>query len=103
MIFNCEFNDGATAEQVLEVAAAWKKAAKETKGGENMTVAIRFPIAEGSSGHGDFRFVVMTPTFAELGAFTDAYEDSAVSEVDEDFDDLADCTSSTIWEGMLIE
>jgi hypothetical protein len=102
-IFVCEFNDDATAEQVMEMSAAWHKAATKVKGGENMSVYIRFPIAEGSAGEGDFRFVITTPTFAEWGAFTDAYEGSAVSKVDEQFDNLADCGQSTMWEGILMQ
>ena len=81
----------------------WLKAARKTKGGENMNVGIRFPIAEGAQGQGDFRFVITTPTFAEWGAFTDAYEGSEVAKVDEKFGNLADCGQSTIWEGMMIK
>ena len=102
-IFICEFNDDATADQVMEVAAAWLEAAKQTKGGSNMMVVVRFPIAEGPEGEGDFRFVISTPTFEEWGQFTDAYEGSAVAKVDEEFDDLADCGASTIWEGLIIK
>lgn len=102
-IFNCEFNEEATAEQVLKVAKVWLDAAKDTKGGENMMVAVRFPIAEGMGNEGDFRFVISTPTFAEWGAFTDAYEGSAVSKVDEQLFDLADCGESTLWEGLILK
>ena len=102
-IFNCEFNDDATADQVLKLAEVWLSAAKDTKGGSNIVVAIRFPIAEGAATEGDFRFVISTPTFAEWGAFTDAYEGSAVSKVDEQLFDLADCGASTLWEGMVMK
>ena len=43
---------------LLLIIAAWLKAAKETKGGSNMMVAIRFPIAEGAGGEGDFRLLI---------------------------------------------
>lgn len=102
-IFVCEFNDDATSDQVIEMSGAWLKAAKNTKGGSNMTVAIRFPIAEGEGAEGDFRFVISVPTFAEWGAFTDAYEGSAVAKVDEQFFNLADCAASTLWEGLVIK
>jgi hypothetical protein len=102
-IFICEFNDDATSEQVLEMSAAWLKAARKAKGGENMKLVIRFPIAEGPAGEGDFRFVITTPTFAEWGAFTDAYEGSAVSKIDEQFNNLADCGKSTMWEGIIMK
>jgi hypothetical protein len=102
-IFVSEFNGDATSEQVLEMSATWLKAARKTKGGENMKLVIRFPIAEGAEGEGDFRFVLATPTFAEWGVFTDAYEGSEVAKVDKKFNDLADCGGSTIWEGLIIK
>jgi hypothetical protein len=97
-IFNCEFSEGAIEEDVLKMASAWLKAAKGMPGGENLEAAMRFPIAEGSNGAGDFVFYISTPTFAEWGAFTDAYEGSPASIVDDEFDDLVDCGDSTVWE-----
>lgn len=102
-IFNCEFNGDADVDQVMEMAATWLKAARNTKGGENMNAYIRFPIAEGRNAEGDFRFVITTPTFAEWGAFTDAYEDSDAAKVDDEFDNLVDCGQSTVWEGIQIK
>lgn len=102
-IFTCEFNDDATVEQVMALTGTWLKAARETAGGENMNAYIRFPIAEGDTFDGDFKFVITTPTFAEWGAFTDAYHDSAVSKVDDDLDELVDCGEATIWEGLQIK
>jgi hypothetical protein len=102
-IFDCEFNDDATSEQVLAVSADWLKAARNTKGGKNLNVAIRFPIAEGEAGDGDFRFVIVVPSFTEWGEFTDAYEGSEVAKVDERLQELADCGYSTMWEGILIK
>ena len=104
-IFVCEFvDDKASDDKVLELAAAWLKAAKQMEGGANMGLVIRFPIAEGDGVKGDFTWVISTPTFAEWGAFTDAYEGSAVSKVDDQlFDNLVDCGQSTIWEGMILD
>jgi hypothetical protein len=102
-IFQCEFADDATADQVLEVTSAWLKAAKKSTGGKNIGVGIRFPIAEGSDADGDFRFVITAPSFAEWGEFTDAYEGSEVAAVDQRLYELADCGNSTMWEGMMIK
>jgi hypothetical protein len=102
-IFVCEFEGDATADQLLDVTVAWLKAANKTKGGKNIDVGIRFPIAEGEGADGDFRFVITAPSFAEWGEFTDAYEGSEVANVDEQLYELADCGQSTIWEGMLIK
>ena len=101
--FDCEFNGDTTADQVLKTAEVWLDAAKNTKGGANISVGVRFPIAEGTGSEVDFVFVISTPTFAEWGAFTDAYEGSAASIVDEQLFDLADCGSSTLWEGKVFK
>ena len=99
-IFECEFNGDAGASELFEVTAAWIKAARQTKGGKDIDVAIRFPIAEGGDAGGDFRFVIVFPSFAAWGAFTDAYEGSAVEGADENLFKIADCGQSTIWEGI---
>lgn len=101
-IFNCHFNDDATTEQVMEMASKWLKAAKTVEGGENLNAYIRFPVAEGDSDI-DFKFVITTPSFKEWGAFTDAYEGSAASKVDDENEDLVDCFKSTIWEGIQVK
>jgi hypothetical protein len=102
-IFDCEFNGDAGSAELLALTSEWLKAAKKTKGGKNLQLAVRFPIAEGEAGDGDFRFVIVLPTFAEWGEFTDAYEDSAVAKVDDNLNELADCGYSTIWEGIVIK
>jgi hypothetical protein len=104
-IFRCEFSDETTSEDaVVELAAAWLEAAKQTPGGKNMRLAVRFPVAIGDGSDSDFTWVISTPTFAEWGEFTDAYAGSPVSKVDDKlFDDLASCGDSAIWEGILME
>jgi len=99
-IFECEFNGDAGASELFEVTAAWLKAARATKGGKDIDVAIRFPIAEGGDAGGDFRFVIIFPSFSAWGAFTDAYEGSEVESEDENLFKIADCGQSTIWEGI---
>jgi hypothetical protein len=99
-IFECEFNGDATADDLYKVAANWLKAARKTKGGKDIDVAIRFPVAEGDNAGGDFRFVIVFPTFSAWGAFTDAYEGSKVEGVDQQLNEIADCGQSTIWEGL---
>jgi len=101
-VFVCEFGEDTLEEQVLELASTWLKAAKGMPGGKNLEVAVRFPVAEGVQDAGDFLFYITTPTFAEWGAFTDAYEGSAASEVDDKYEDLIACGDSTVWEGFRI-
>jgi hypothetical protein len=102
-VFVCEFHDDTTEEQVLEMTAAWLKAAKGVAGGKNMEAYVRFPVAEGPQSEGDYVFSIAVPSFAEWGEFTDAYEGSAASKVDDDFDNLVDCGDSTMWEATKIQ
>ena len=99
-IFECEFNGDAGSAELLAVTATWIKAARNTKGGKDIDVAIRFPIAEGGDAGGDFRFVIVFPSFSAWGAFTDAYEGSEVEGADKNLFKIADCGQSTIWEGI---
>ena len=101
-IFECEFEDDGTADKLLAASSAWLKVARTAKGGENLNVAIRYPIAEGGEGASDFKFVITMPTFTEWGMFTDGYEDSAVKAADANFEGIASCSSSTMWEGIRV-
>ena len=101
-IFNCTYEGDATEDDVKEMAGKWLKAAKTMKGGENLQVAIRFPVAA-SVDDIDFKFVVVTPNFAEWGAFTDAYELSELQEIDDEFFKVANCDDASLWEGEMVE
>jgi len=101
-IFNCTFEGEATDDDVMAMATKWLKAAKTVKGGENVQIAIRYPVAAAVT-EVDFKFVVMTPNFAEWGAFTDAYELSKLQEVDDELFKVANCGESSLWEGGMVE
>jgi len=102
-MFNCQLTDDATTDDVLDMSAKWLKVAKTMKGGENLKVFVRHPIAA-SSDDVDFVFVVTVPTFAEWGAFTDAYEvTDMIAAIDDEYEKVADCNDSAIWEGAEIE
>ena len=101
-LYYCEQDDDTTDEQVDAIAAEWIKAARTMKGGENIEGYLRFPIAA-EAGERDFVFVVVGPSFAEWGAFTDAYEGSPAEEVDDRFSEMADCTRSAIWESHKVK
>jgi hypothetical protein len=101
-IFNCEFEGDATDGDISAMAAKWLKAAKATKGGENLKIYIRYPVAA-SVDDIDFKFVLATPDFSEWGAFTDAYEMSKLVEIDDELDKVAACNDSAMWEGQEIK
>ena len=97
-IFNCEFEGEATEDEVMDMAGKWLKAAKTLKGGENLQIFIRYPVAAAVDDI-DFKFVLVTPDFAEWGQFTDAYELSVLEEIDDELDKVADCADASLWEG----
>lgn len=97
-IFNCQLEGDATNEDLMEMAKKWLDAAKTIKGGENLQVFIRHPVSAAVD-HIDFKFVIATPDFAAWGAFTDAYESSTIADIDDEFEKIAICSESTLWEG----
>ena len=101
-IFNCTYEGDATEDDVTAMASKWLAAAKTVKGGENVQIAMRYPVAA-SVDDIDFKFVVMTPNFAEWGAFTDAYELSKLQEVDDELFKVANCGESSLWEGGFVK
>ncbi len=101
-IFNCQYIGDATEDDVFDMSTKWLKAAKTIKGGENLRAVIRFPVAA-SVDDIDFKFVIVSPNFAEWGAFTDAYEASAIAEIDDEFEKVADCNDASMWEGEVVK
>ena len=97
-IFNCEYEGEATEDDVLAMANKWLTAAKTLKGGENIKIYLRYPVAA-SVDDIDFKFVLVTPDFAAWGAFTDAYDLSKLQEVDDELFKIADCDDASLWEG----
>ena len=101
-IFNCEYEGDATEDDVFAMASKWLAAAKQTEGGKNVQIAVRFPVAA-SVDDIDFKFVVVTPNFAEWGKFTDAYDLSKLQEIDDELFKVADCNDASLWEGEVIK
>lgn len=101
-IFNCEYEGDATEEEVFDMAGKWLAAAKTIKGGEDLEVVIRFPVAA-SVDDIDFKFVVVTPDFAEWGVFTDNYSASKLQEIDDELEKIAVCNDASLWEGEQVK
>ena len=97
-IFNCEYIGEATQDDVFDMSAKWLAAAKTLKGGKELKVAVRFPVAA-SVDDIDFKFVLILPSFADWGVFTDNYEASKLIEIDDELEKLADCNDASLWEG----
>lgn len=100
--FKCEQLEEASDEQLEEVAAAWLKAAKSMKGGENLKAYLNFPVVA-QMGEYDFFFVIVAPSLTEWGEFMAGYSGSPAEKVDDDFGDLADCPDSVLFEAVKVE
>jgi len=101
-VFHCQQGNDTTDEQVEEMAEEWLKAAKGVKGGANLELSLYFPIA-GQEGDSDLSMILTAPSFAEWGAFTDAYDGSAADKVDEKHQDSMTCSESALWEQFKVE
>ena len=97
-IFNCEYLGDATEDNVIDMSTKWLKAAKKIKGGENLKIYLRSPVAA-SVDDIDFKFVLVTPDFAEWGEFTDAYSLSVLQDIDDELEKIVDCNDASLWEG----
>jgi hypothetical protein len=98
----CEQDDDVTDEKVEAISAEWFKAAKTIKGGENLELYLNFPVAA-KVGEVDVALIIITPSFAEWGAFMDNYPGSAAEAVDEKYSEDLDCGNGTLWESLKIE
>ena len=102
-MWKCELDDDATEAQVKAGAAAWLKAAKAMKGGENLEAHVYFPVAVNDTAENDTVFVVIAPSFEEGGRFWDGYEGSAAAAQDKKNEEFAVCPDSAVWEGFQVE
>lgn len=103
-IWKCEMDEETTEAVVDDMAEAWLEAAKQMKGGENLEMHLRFPVAVNDTGDIDFHIVVTAPSFEEWGRFWDNFEDdSPASLVDEKTRDLFDCPNSALWETVTVQ
>ena len=101
-IFNCEYEGEATEDDVFGMSSKWLAAAKTLKGGKDLQVVVRFPVAA-SVDDIDFKFVIVLPNFAVWGLFTDNYEASKLVEIDDELEKVAVCNDASLWEGEFVE
>ena len=101
-IFNCEYEGDATEDDVFAMSGKWLAAAKQIEGGENIQVVIRFPVAA-SVDDIAFKFVIITPNFADWGKFTDNYSASKLQEIDDELEKVASCNDASMWEGEVVK
>ena len=73
------------------------KEVKKIKGGEELQVFLNFPAAA-KMGENDFGLIIVLPSFTDWGTFRDGYKAANVAKFDAQFDDMASCPDSALWE-----
>ncbi len=101
-IWLCTTNEGKTMADIEVLSAAWLKAARSMKGGDQLDVYLDTPIASSEVGD-NFDFVLVAPSFETWGVFQDGYEGSPAQKADEDWFKVASCSSSSIWSSTKVE
>ena len=100
-LWSCELKEGKTQAELMEVSVAWMNAVMSMDGGKEFEGHLEFPIA--SDNLGVFTFVLVADNAKNWGAFEDAYQGSAAAEADEAWGNVADCSTSTLWNSVKIE
>lgn len=93
IVYACELKDGKTKEDAMEVNSRWLKWARETAGTDEITSSYVWTVVGKYDG---FMWVDTYPTAAAWAKLADSGEESPF---DEEFDALADCTSSQMYRG----
>jgi hypothetical protein len=96
-VFDCEQDDDASAEDIQGLLSKWVKEVKKIKGGEELQAYLNFPAAA-KMGENDFGLIIVLPSFTDWGTFRDGYKAANVAKFDVQFDDMASCPDSALWE-----
>lgn len=102
-MWQCQMEDDATEEEVIEEAQDWLKKARAIKGGERLKARVLFPVAVNSIGDADVWFVISAPSFEEWGRFWDNYIDSDVGDSEDHEERKVNCPDAALWDSTPIE
>lgn len=95
-VWKCTLHDGKSGAEVEKASSAWLAAARAMQGGSELRVYHEFPLAA-DAGQGGFNFVLVAPDAATWGAFWNNYDRSAAARADADWDAVASCSGSSLW------
>jgi len=101
-VWPCKLHDGKTQEEVVAVSKVWLDAAKTMNGGAELEVYLGFQIA-GDMGPGEFSFVLVANDMATWGTFWNDYSGSAAAKADEEWENVATCSGSSLEASVKIE
>lgn len=95
-MWKCNVHGNVSEEDVMAQAAAWKKAAGELPGGDDMNVYTMFPVSVGADGDGtDVLLAVSWESFGDFGKWWDTYPSSDVAQMERE---TMSCHGSALWE-----
>lgn len=101
-VWTCTILPGRSLDEVRAAGADWLQAARGMKGGSELGLVIRWPIAVPDSAE-QFEFVIRAASLQAWGEFYDGYDPtSAVGKADEVFASVASCSGSTLWESIVL-
>jgi len=101
-VWKCTLADGKTGAELETASSAWLAVAKSMKGGADLKAYHEFPLAA-QAGQGGFNFVLIAPDAATWGEFSDNYDDSAAAKADADWNKVATCSGSSLWNSNVIK
>ena len=102
MFLQCEQEDEVSKKDLETVAAKWLKAAKGSKGGENLELSLHFPVVAHLP-NTDFVLVLRFPSTTQFGVFFDGYQGSAAQKLDKEWDEITACPNSALWKSIKVE
>jgi len=102
-IWVCQLHDGKTGADAVEVSSSWLNVARNVAGGEDLDVILRLPIAANAADD-SFRFVLIAPDATSWGVwFDNSSTDFALAAANETWNEVASCSSSSMWAGVPIQ
>jgi hypothetical protein len=101
-VWECSMKDGKTGADLEAASSAWLAAARGMKGGSELKVYHEMPLAA-NAGQGGFNFVLVAPDAATWGTFMAGYGGSAADKADQDWDKVADCSGSSLWNSNAVK
>ena len=72
------------------------------QGGSELKAYHGLPLAA-NAGSGGFNFVLVAPEAATWGTFWNSYGGSAAAQADEEWDNVAGCSGSSLWNSNAIK
>jgi hypothetical protein len=91
--YSCELKDGKTPEELQAVNSKWLKWVR-TNVNQNIESSVGSPVV-GKLDH--FIFVDTYPDLATWAAAQTALDSDAASELENMFDEIAECTENRLW------